>query len=111
MRMVSSGFVALIAAKNDRAIVITCKGPSQCRTELVAQELRFIVDPAGCPFAREVPVAWIIHLKADSNAAVIGYRLARARKIGIDRKSTRLNSSHVAISYAVFCLTKQITTS
>src|SRR5690625_5693465 len=23
---------------------------------------------------------------------------------GIDRKSTRLNSSHVAISYAVFCL-------
>src|SRR5690625_7070713 len=25
-----------------------------------------------------------------------------------DRKSTRLNSSHVAISYAVFCLTTQI---
>src|SRR5690625_5823907 len=24
-----------------------------------------------------------------------------------DRKSTRLNSSHVAISYAVFCLTKE----
>src|SRR5690625_1872925 len=27
-----------------------------------------------------------------------------------DRKSTRLNSSHVAISYAVFCLTKKKTT-
>src|SRR5690625_4438848 len=27
----------------------------------------------------------------------------------IDRKSTRLNSSHVAISYAVFCLEKKIT--
>src|SRR5690625_6256486 len=25
-----------------------------------------------------------------------------------DRKSTRLNSSHVAISYAVFCLNKEI---
>src|SRR5690625_6530725 len=25
---------------------------------------------------------------------------------GLDRKSTRLNSSHVAISYAVFCLKK-----
>src|SRR5690625_6132253 len=25
----------------------------------------------------------------------------------VDRKSTRLNSSHVAISYAVFCLTKK----
>src|SRR5690625_1234654 len=28
-------------------------------------------------------------------------------KITIDRKSTRLNSSHVAISYAVFCLKKK----
>src|SRR5690625_6833604 len=27
----------------------------------------------------------------------------------IDRKSTRLNSSHVAISYAVFCLKKKNT--
>src|SRR5690625_6341191 len=26
----------------------------------------------------------------------------------IDRKSTRLNSSHVAISYAVYCLKKKI---
>src|SRR5439155_25057459 len=28
--------------------------------------------------------------------------------LGRDRKSTRLNSSHVAISYAVFCLKKKI---
>src|SRR5690242_20979642 len=27
---------------------------------------------------------------------------------GIDRKSTRLNSSHMSISYAVFCLKKKI---
>src|SRR5699024_12874026 len=27
---------------------------------------------------------------------------------GLDRKSTRLNSSHVSISYAVFCLKKKI---
>src|SRR5690625_6516146 len=27
----------------------------------------------------------------------------------VDRKSTRLNSSHVAISYAVFCLKKKTT--
>src|SRR5690625_1067880 len=31
--------------------------------------------------------------------------------LDIDRKSTRLNSSHVAISYAVFCLKKKTTTS
>src|SRR6266508_6391150 len=30
-----------------------------------------------------------------------------AREAGLDRKSTRLNSSHVAISYAVFCLKKK----
>src|SRR5699024_12786675 len=28
--------------------------------------------------------------------------------VEIDRKSTRLNSSHVSISYAVFCLKKKI---
>src|SRR3989442_7722491 len=28
---------------------------------------------------------------------------------GVDRKSTRLNSSHVRISYAVFCLKKKKT--
>src|SRR5690625_5685906 len=30
-------------------------------------------------------------------------------KVLLDRKSTRLNSSHVAISYAVFCLKKKTT--
>src|SRR6266496_5831048 len=33
-----------------------------------------------------------------------------AADIGLDRKSTRLNSSHVEISYAVFCLKKKTTT-
>src|SRR5439155_9079402 len=31
----------------------------------------------------------------------------RSRICSLDRKSTRLNSSHVAISYAVFCLKKK----
>src|SRR3712207_7325813 len=30
----------------------------------------------------------------------------RLRQVGEDRKSTRLNSSHANISYAVFCLKK-----
>src|SRR5690349_22951383 len=34
-----------------------------------------------------------------------------SRQPASDRKSTRLNSSHVEISYAVFCLKKKKTTS
>src|SRR5438132_6635739 len=34
-------------------------------------------------------------------------RAAPADRGGIDRKSTRLNSSHTVISYAVFCLKKK----
>src|SRR2546426_5876483 len=30
-----------------------------------------------------------------------------ASELGLDRKSTRLNSSHLVISYAVFCLKKK----
>src|SRR3712207_6887531 len=32
---------------------------------------------------------------------------AVAQRAGVDRKSTRLNSSHANISYAVFCLKKK----
>src|SRR5690349_24054664 len=36
-----------------------------------------------------------------------GNALAKAQQYRQDRKSTRLNSSHVEISYAVFCLKKK----
>src|SRR5699024_11459084 len=36
------------------------------------------------------------------------YRYAEWHHIPLDRKSTRLNSSHVSISYAVFCLNKNM---
>src|SRR2546430_14792860 len=41
----------------------------------------------------------------DSGFAVRRVRIARGRER--DRKSTRLNSSHSQISYAVFCLKKK----
>src|SRR5439155_11023276 len=40
-------------------------------------------------------------------AAFAPGRTTSARFLSRDRKSTRLNSSHVAISYAVFCLKKK----
>src|SRR5256885_4235293 len=35
-------------------------------------------------------------------------RVSAVREFSSDRKSTRLNSSHLVISYAVFCLKKKI---
>src|ERR1035437_4219124 len=42
------------------------------------------------------------------NAAAIYEEKRKYIKAGTDRKSTRLNSSHATISYAVFCLNKQL---
>src|SRR5947208_6801076 len=40
--------------------------------------------------------------------AVLDPGFAGAERAGPDRKSTRLNSSHQIISYAVFCLKKKV---
>src|SRR5699024_12448439 len=55
------------------------------------------------------------HVNRTAAAAHIRPRQAGASwrlilRSGSDRKSTRLNSSHVSISYAVFCLKKKIHT-
>src|SRR2546426_9294027 len=44
--------------------------------------------------------------KPSRNEALKYYRKT-AEHYGLDRKSTRLNSSHLVISYAVFCLKKK----
>src|SRR5690625_1008773 len=49
----------------------------------------------------------VIHTDNDLRASIVG--AAGEELVGLDRKSTRLNSSHVAISYAVFCLSKKDT--
>src|SRR3989442_9852046 len=43
----------------------------------------------------------------DQQAAHLEHARARGAPAEQDRKSTRLNSSHVRISYAVFCLKKK----
>src|SRR5690625_6986816 len=42
-----------------------------------------------------------------SQTKTLGYNSSFLGPVMKDRKSTRLNSSHVAISYAVFCLRKK----
>src|SRR3712207_7204192 len=73
---------------------------------------RSIVDSAG-----NMP-SLLLHLTALERLALRPERLPTAigralgrdleyARLGADRKSTRLNSSHANISYAVFCLKKK----
>src|SRR5207244_6626140 len=49
-------------------------------------------------------ILWaLVPLNGDANQQ----RGVRAQLLALDRKSTRLNSSHQIISYAVFCLKKK----
>src|SRR3712207_6907513 len=50
---------------------------------------------------RELRAAVHRHSKPDDHI------VAWSREVRLDRKSTRLNSSHANISYAVFCLKKK----
>src|SRR6266498_5436473 len=57
----------------------------------------------------EPPLARLHNITAEPMISQREIRSASKPRIGalIDRKSTRLNSSHVRISYAVFCLKKK----
>src|SRR5260221_9356680 len=66
---------------------------------------------------RRRPVVHPLHLGVDGPAERRGPYYRRLCGVGgdhlrlgirLDRKSTRLNSSHTVISYAVFCLKKKI---
>src|SRR5690349_21978676 len=66
-----------------------------------------LVDTSALPPLSKVAAAWIDLIRGGElidNGKVSLYR----GSVGLlDRKSTRLNSSHVEISYAVFCLKKK----
>src|SRR5207253_8290249 len=51
---------------------------------------------------------WIVAVVVAANLLIVMLDKITGGGTGpVDRKSTRLNSSHVAISYAVFCLKKK----
>src|SRR5690349_22667445 len=56
-----------------------------------------------------LPISLPAHASIYPGAVYLGLVEHRSRHVEpeIDRKSTRLNSSHVEISYAVFCLKKK----
>src|SRR5690625_7076333 len=71
--------------------------------------LTFTMNRATDGYVRDLPpdrLIQVIHSAHGKYGPCLEYVLETA-----DRKSTRLNSSHVAISYAVFCLKKKTITS
>src|SRR5690625_6274036 len=68
-----------------------------------------IPDPhTGKRISAQQRIKEIIELaKLAEQAGVNFFSVGESHQAYLDRKSTRLNSSHVAISYAVFCLKKK----
>src|SRR5258705_3211467 len=99
------GTTTLFAALNvlDGAVLAQCR-PRHRHQEFLAF-LRHI--------EANVPAQLDVHLVVDNYAThkhpkVQAWLARRPRwHIHLDRKSTRLNSSHLGISYAVFCLKKK----
>src|SRR3712207_6869421 len=61
------------------------------------------LDGVARPAPQELGVA-LLELRQPH---AVGEPLLRRPDVALDRKSTRLNSSHANISYAVFCLKKK----
>src|SRR5207245_7642212 len=72
--------------------------------DVAAQRIQFRF--AGRPRRQVVEVADLSGQRR-SRAANLSNERAERREMVLDRKSTRLNSSHGSISYAVFCLKKK----
>src|SRR5690606_41391641 len=73
---------------------------------------RPILETAGLQEVRSSPAAFFWHHSTTMtfpetrppSARGRVWHVVAAAAVSVDRKSTRLNSSHVKISYAVFCL-------
>src|SRR5258707_10822203 len=74
-------------------------------TTLFRSERRPLRDALDAVLAEDVTSP--IDLPAWDNSAMDGYAVRSVDLKEADRKSTRLNSSHANISYAVFCLKKK----
>src|SRR2546426_7759468 len=59
------------------------------------------------PVAQRIGTAAALPWPAQGAAALVIDGFGQVGSSGGDRKSTRLNSSHLVISYAVFCLKKK----
>src|SRR5262245_63579625 len=74
----------------------------------LVRHVRIVVKDAAGERLPLRPPAGAAETSRDEQAPVWFAALIAPRVASRDRKSTRLNSSHLGISYAVFCLKKKI---
>src|SRR5437879_12896690 len=72
-----------------------------------AQQLAWGFERANEKYATDYPASVGSHMTNTDSAPFQDYVAAISLRENEDRKSTRLNSSHRCISYAVFCLKKK----
>src|SRR5438876_5848353 len=77
------------------------------RCRIARDTVTLVLDKGSAALAntvelQEAGVGWISALPW--NQAPAAFRERAVEQLPLDRKSTRLNSSHPSISYAVFCL-------
>src|SRR2546422_7634072 len=107
-------------------IFMDAQSTTPCDPRVVEAMLPYFTEKFGHPASRNHPFGWEAEGATDAARARVA-RLIGARDAkevvftsggteainlalkGVDRKSTRLNSSHGYISYAVFCLKKKKT--
>src|SRR5690625_5333723 len=86
---------------NPKHKALGVRNPLQARSFFIAEE----ANPQSQLIYVCLDLGYITHAMRQGIVARLQQELADFE----DRKSTRLNSSHVAISYAVFCLKKKST--
>src|SRR5439155_25226778 len=119
------GEVASNMIRNNRLIGIRVRYPFEYRSSVDKLKSLLLTSPSGAT----VPMSSIADVEIEEGQTEIhrdnlrnmsaGTGRLTGRDLGsamkeiqqrlLDQKSTRLNSSHVAISYAVFCLKKKNT--
>src|SRR6267142_5017815 len=93
--------------KSDRLILVATRALETSRLKREVKELKQLAPTASIltgrsPCMNQLRQTIDRAAKANSRILIVG-----PSGSGKDRKSTRLNSSHMSISYAVFCLKKK----
>src|SRR3712207_9198432 len=100
----SEMFIFFFKCSGDHRNLPSC--PTRRSSALEGEPIAKVIAPAGVGSRRDAE-AMIAEGRVTLNGAVLSspaVNVTDADRIAVDRKSTRLNSSHANISYAVFCL-------